>query len=129
VRIEPEYRRDVCGKEHARNRQHETEHAAEHQRRDGDASGFHFVVATPGARNERRRAGADRHHYRLQCEEHALPGAYGCERLRAELSDHFRLHETDDAVQQIAENRRQRELQDARTLVHDARLYFFGHAC
>ena len=114
VCVQPEDRRDVARKEHTRNRQHQTEHAAERQRRDGDAAGFDFVVASPRARDQRRRAGADRHHHGLQREEHALPCADRGERFGAELTDDFRLHETDDAVQQVAENRRQRELQDAR---------------
>ena len=115
--------------EHARNGQHETEHSTKHQRRDGDSAGLHFVVATPCASDQRSGAGADRHHHGLQREEHALPRADRGERLGAELPDHFRLHQTDDAVKQVAENRRQRELHDARALMHDGRrpLFYRGH--
>ncbi len=101
------------------NGQHEPEHAAEHQRRDGDASGFDFVVAAPRPRDQRGGSRTDRHHHGLQREEHALPGADCRERFGTELPDDFRLHETNDAVQQVAENRRQRELQDARALVRN----------
>ena len=104
------------------------EYAAEHERRDGDAPGFYFVAASPCARDERSGARTDRHHHGLQREEHALPGADRRERFGAELPDHFRLHETDDAVQQVAENRRQRELQDARTLVRYCGLRLFYRA-
>ena len=71
-----------------------------------DAAGFGFIVTSPRTRNQRRCAGADRHHHALQREEHALSRADRRKRLGAELADDFRLNETDDAIQQIAENRR-----------------------
>ncbi len=129
MRIESEDRRDMARKEHAGNRQHQPEYTAEYERRDGDASGLYFVIASPCTRNERSGTRTNRHHHGLQREEHALSRADCGKRFGTQLPDHFRLHETDDAVKQVAENRGQSELQDARTLVHycGPRLFYRRH--
>ena len=116
MRVESEDRRDVARKKYAGYRQHQTEYRTDRQRRGRDASGFDLVVTSPRARDQRRRAGADRHHHGLQRKEHALPCADRGECFGAQSTDGFRLYEADDAVQQVAENRRQRDLQDAGTL-------------